>query len=58
MLLAYSLRADLLEELKSLVADGAPSRDDLLAAIDAIEHQNHHYFADRTHSGMVRMSIG
>ena len=28
MPLAYSLRADLLEELKSLVADGAQSRDD------------------------------
>ena len=58
MLLAYSLRADLLEELKSLITDGASSQDDLLAAIDAIEHQNHHYFADRTHSGMVRMNIG
>jgi hypothetical protein len=60
MLLAYSLRRDLLSELREqLMAAGPRSdRDDLRAAIDAIENGNANYFVDRDHSGKVTLTIG
>ena len=58
MLLAYSLRSDLLPELYRIASEiPAVSRDDLLAAIDAIENKNHHFFIDRDHSGMMTLNI-
>jgi hypothetical protein len=33
------------------------SRGDVLAAIDAIESGNHHYFVDRDHSGKVTLNV-
>ncbi len=58
MLLAYSLRKDLLPKLRRIASEiPANSQDDLLATIDAIENENHHYFADRDHSGRVTLNI-
>jgi hypothetical protein len=60
MLLAYSLRRDLLSELREhLMAAGPRSdRNDLEAAIDAIETGNANYFVDRDHSGKMTLTIG
>jgi hypothetical protein len=59
MLLAFSLRRDALDELRDAMRclSGRPGADDVAAAIDAIEHQNHNYFVDRDHSGKVKMTI-
>ena len=58
LLLAYSLRTDLLPVLRErLLTIAASNRDDLAAAIDAIESQNHHYFVDRDHSGMITLNL-
>jgi hypothetical protein len=51
MLLAYSLRRDLLSELREQL-------NDLEAAIDAIETGNANYFVDRDHSGKMTLTIG
>jgi len=58
MLLAYSLRRDVLPELRKRrqSATGADA-EDIAAAIDAIETQNHNYFVDRDHSGQVTLTI-
>ena len=59
MLLAYSLRKDVLPQLRAALetlADG-PGAGDLAAAIDAIENENHNYFVDRTHSGKIMLTI-
>ena len=52
MLLAYGLRPDTLPALReaAMHAD-VRTAEDARAAIDAIEHRNHHYFVDRTHGG-------
>ena len=51
-LLAYSLRREALPHLtKLLLHKEAKTVDDAKAAVDAIRHQNHHYFVDRNHSG-------
>jgi hypothetical protein len=51
-LLAYSLRADAIPYLKTLLDHkDAPMVEDARAAIDAISSKNHHYFMDREHSG-------
>ena len=51
-LCAYSLRRDALQDLHLLVSHKeTKTAEDTAAAIDAIEHQNHHLFVDRTHSG-------
>ncbi len=51
-LLAYSLRTDALPALEALLSHSdSKTVEDAAAAIDAIRHQNHHYFVDRTHSG-------
>jgi hypothetical protein len=51
-LCAYSLRQEALPSLQSLLShkDGK-TVEDAVAAIEAIEQQNHHLFVDRTHSG-------
>jgi hypothetical protein len=57
--LAYSLDESLLPELRELAADVQnPSRTDILAVIDAIEHRNHNYFVDRKHTGDITLNIG
>lgn len=51
-LLAYSLRRDAIPFLESLLDH--PTKDTAkhaAAAIDAIKHQNHNYFIDRSHTG-------
>ena len=52
MVLAYALRPEALPALR-VAATHADARtvEDARAAIDAIEHQNHHFFVDRDHSG-------
>lgn len=59
MLLAYAQRKDTLAPLRAAmqalnVEQGA---DDLAAAIDAIDNENHNYFVDRGHTGKVMMSF-
>lgn len=59
MLLAYSLRLDAVPALRKL-AENAKDKaiaEDALAAIDAIENQNHHYFVDREHSGKIKLNV-
>ena len=51
-LLAYSLRRDAIPFLETLLSH--PTKDTAehaAAAIDAIKHQNHNYFIDRSHTG-------
>lgn len=51
-LLAYSLRNDALPALKPLLNHtDKKTAEDAAAAIDAIRHNNHHYFVDRNHTG-------
>jgi hypothetical protein len=56
MLLAYAQNAEALAPLKQLAKSGA-SVEDAMAAIDAIESRNHHFFVDRTHSGMMVLNL-
>jgi hypothetical protein len=52
MVLAYSLRADAIPALSPLLEHtDARTREDAARAIDAIQHGNHHYFVDTSHSG-------
>ena len=57
-LLAYALRRDAIPALEELI-DSQDERTiaDARAAIDAIEHQNHHLFLDRQHTGKVFLGI-
>ena len=59
MLLAYSQRKDVLPTLRHALetTTDAEGNADLLAAIDAIEHENHNFFVDRKHSGKATMEI-
>ena len=58
MLLAYSLRTAALPQLRELLHHtDHRTREDAAAAIDAIEHQNHHLFIDRDHSGRVTWTV-
>jgi hypothetical protein len=51
-LLAYSLRREALPPLLPLASHADPrTAEDAAAAIDAIEHSNHNYFVDRSHTG-------
>lgn len=58
MLLAYSQKREVVPELARLL-DKIPvaSRDDLLAAIDAISNQNPNFFVDRDHSGKITLNV-
>ena len=52
MVLAYSLRTDAIPALNLLLQHAdARTREDAAHALDAIRHQNHHYFVDTSHSG-------
>jgi hypothetical protein len=52
MVLAYSLRTDAVPALTTLQAHADPrTREDATRALDAIHHQNHHYFVDVQHTG-------
>jgi hypothetical protein len=52
MVLAYALRADAIPALEALLQHTDPrTQEDAARALDAIHHQNHHYFVDRQHSG-------
>ena len=52
MVLAYSLRAEAIPALEVLLQHtDARTREDAARAVDAIRHQNHHYFVDTQHSG-------
>lgn len=58
MLLACSLRKDIVSTLRHLsCAALGDTKADLLAAIDAIEHDNQNYFVDRDHSGLVELKV-
>ena len=52
MVVAYALRADAIPALTALQQHAdARTREDATCALDAIHHQNHHYFVDRRHRG-------
>lgn len=58
MLLACSLRRDLVEALQQIAEQGpSDARADLMAAIDAVQSQNQNYFVDRVHSGKTKLNI-
>lgn len=56
LLLAVAQRREAIPYLRALVASDR-SREDALAAIDALEHGNQHLFVDREHSGKVALHI-
>ncbi len=56
LLLAIAQKAAGLKPLEALLSDHE-SFDAAKAAIDAIKHKNHNYFADRDHSGMVTLNV-
>jgi hypothetical protein len=57
-ILAYSLRRDAIADLKALLKHrDQKTRHDAEAAIDAISHQNHHYWFDREHSGNIHWRV-
>jgi hypothetical protein len=57
-LCAYSLRREAVPALTSLFSHRDQNTvADARAAVDAIQHQDHNYFHDRTHSGQVRWEV-
>jgi hypothetical protein len=57
-LCAYSLRHEAIPVLKTLLShQDQKTVADTRAAIDAIQHQNHNYFHDRTHSEQVLWEV-
>jgi hypothetical protein len=53
--LAYSLNTEAIPALERLLSHPDPRTvEDAQAALDAIRLQNHHYYIDRGHTGMVR----
>jgi HEAT repeat protein len=53
-LCAYSLRRDAIPALQALLRHkDSRTVEDARAAMDAIRHQNHHYFHDRDHCGSI-----
>ena len=58
MVFACSLRMDVLPFLENAVQTArGETRGDLVAAIDAIEHQNQNFFLDREHAGMTTLNV-
>ncbi len=59
MLLAYSQRRDAIPALDAAYQAhiGTADADDLAAAIDAIQSQNHHFFLDRAHAGNTTWEV-
>lgn len=56
--LAYSLRRDAVPLLDPLLTHkDQKTVADAQAALDAIRHQNHHYFIDREHSGRTYWEV-
>jgi hypothetical protein len=55
-LLSIAQRVDALVPLRAALKDGI-SIEDVTAAIDAIEHKNHNFFADRSRSGKVFINV-
>jgi HEAT repeat protein len=57
-ILAYSLRKDCIPHLEELLKHkNQKTRDDAAAAIDAIKHQNHHYWIDSDHTGKAFWTV-
>jgi len=58
MLLAYSLNSEAIPALEQLLSHADPKTvADARAALDAIRHQNHHYFVDRDHTRRMRWEL-
>jgi hypothetical protein len=58
-LLAYAQKPEAVEHLRPLLRHADQrTADDAKAAIDAIDHRNHHFFVDRTHSGRSFWQVG
>lgn len=58
MLLALSQRRDVLSDLNQrLVGSTGSDTENIRAAIDAIEHQNHNYFVDPDHTGRISLTL-
>jgi hypothetical protein len=58
-LLAYSLNPEALPYLEAVLRRQDQNiEEDVRAAIDAIEHLNHHYFIDRDHTGQIFWEVG
>lgn len=58
LLLACAQSKEILSELRqALNVTSNDTKLDILAAIDAIEHQNQNYFVDRDHSGQITLNI-
>lgn len=58
MLLACSLRKDIVPKLCQLAGEAPEdTKADILAAIDAIEHDNQNYFIDREHTGLTELKV-
>jgi len=60
VLLSFSLRRDALPALRELAANGKTKnrRDYAHRAIDAITHQNPHYYLDTKHTGKAFLTVG
>lgn len=56
LLLAVAQKSSSLVPLATLLSD-PESSEDAKAAIDAIKLKDHNYFADRDHSGMVKLNV-
>lgn len=56
LLLSIAQKPEALQSLQELLKEPS-SAEDAKAAIDAIQHKNQHYFADRDHSGMVTLNV-
>lgn len=58
--LAYSLDPSVIPILEAATKKEPKNENRMTyeAAIDAIEHQNHNFFVDRDHSGMVTWEVG
>jgi HEAT repeat protein len=56
LLLSVAQKFSSLEPLAALLND-PESSEDAKAAIDAIKLKDHNYFADRDHSGMVKLNV-
>lgn len=58
-LLAVSLDTKAIVPLKDALCEGKypKSAEDIRAALDAIEQQNHNLFLDRDHSGKITLNV-
>lgn len=59
MLLSVTQRKDILPQMEQIM-ESLPmdKREDIIAAMDTISCQNVNYFADRRHTGKIRLNIG